>query len=56
MRHGSLTAALLIVSVLSPRSSQAQYTADFQTNTISGVTSNWSGDILSVQILRRTSC
>ena len=44
MRYGSLIAGLLIGIVFGPRSSEAQYTADFQTNIISGVTSNWTGD------------
>jgi hypothetical protein len=30
--------------ILSSRPTAAQYTADFQTNIISGVTSNWTGD------------
>jgi T5SS/PEP-CTERM-associated repeat protein len=29
-----------------PLAGRAQYTADFQTNIISGVTSNWSGNYL----------
>lgn len=46
MRHGSLIAGLLIGIVLGPRSSEAQYNANFQTNIISSVTSNWSGNYL----------
>ena len=43
MRRGCLIAGLLIWIAFGPRPSQAQYTANFQTNIISGVTSNWSG-------------
>ena len=44
MRHDCLIVGLLVGIVLGPRPSEAQYTNDYQTNTISGVTSNWSGD------------
>jgi T5SS/PEP-CTERM-associated repeat protein len=43
MRYARLTLGLLIGIVLGSRSSEAQYTASFQTNIISGVTNNWSG-------------
>jgi T5SS/PEP-CTERM-associated repeat protein len=56
MRHAFLTpllharaglvVGLLIGTVLGSRSSEAQYTNDYQTNIISGVTSNWAGDYL----------
>jgi len=39
-----LIAGIFIASLLYPQLARAQYTADFQTNVISGVTSNWSGD------------
>ncbi|HTS17781.1 MAG TPA: hypothetical protein VMP11_09430 [Verrucomicrobiae bacterium] len=41
-RHGLLTATLLLCITTVSRSSHAQYTANFQTNIISGVSSNWS--------------
>jgi len=44
MRRGRLMAGFLIWIALGSRPSEAQYTANFQTNIISGVTSNWSGD------------
>ncbi|MGO9246268.1 MAG: hypothetical protein ACLPT4_13065 [Verrucomicrobiia bacterium] len=44
MRRGCLIGGLLIWIAVDSRPSQAQYTANFQTNIISGVTSNWSGD------------
>jgi T5SS/PEP-CTERM-associated repeat protein len=44
MRRGCLIAEFLIGFALASRPSEAQYGANFQTNTISGVTSNWSGD------------
>src|SRR5438309_149034 len=34
---------LLSITLLHPPPARAQFTADFQTNTISGVTSNWVG-------------
>src|SRR5947209_6827385 len=37
----ALAGVLLLLSVTAGR---AQYTADYQTNIISGVTSNWTGD------------
>src|ERR1035437_6673039 len=46
MRYRSLIAGLLIGVVFGSRSSEAQYTADFQTNILSGVTNNWTGDYL----------
>jgi T5SS/PEP-CTERM-associated repeat protein len=46
IRRGCLTAGLLAWIVFGPRHSEAQYTANFQTNIISGVTSNWLGDYL----------
>src|ERR1035437_5511413 len=45
MRSPRLTLGLLGI-ILGSRSSEAQYTANFQTNIISGVTSNWTGDYL----------
>jgi len=44
MRRGCLIAGLLLSLTLGSRSSEAQYTANFQTNIISGVISNWSGE------------
>ena len=44
IRLNCLIAGLFIWIVLGPESSHAQYSLDFQTNLISGVTSNWSGD------------
>ena len=44
VRHTYLKVGLLVGIVLASRSSEAQYTANYQTNTISGVTSNWAGD------------
>jgi T5SS/PEP-CTERM-associated repeat protein len=41
MHHGGLIIGLLIGIAASPCPSEAQYTTDFQTNIISGVTSNW---------------
>ena len=41
-RRGCLIAGLLISITLGIQSSEAQYSANFQTNIISGVTSNWS--------------
>jgi T5SS/PEP-CTERM-associated repeat protein len=41
-RRGCLIASLLISITLGIQSSEAQYSANFQTNIISGVTSNWS--------------
>ena len=43
MRYACLTLGLLGV-ILCSRPTEAQYTANFQTNIISGVTSNWTGD------------
>lgn len=43
---GALIFAFLLAG---SRSAHAQFTADFQTNLISGVTSNWSGDYLLAQ-------
>jgi T5SS/PEP-CTERM-associated repeat protein len=42
MRRGCLIAGFLLWIALGSRPSVAQYTANFQTNVISGVTSNWS--------------
>ncbi len=42
MRRGCLMAGLLVSLTFSSGPCQAQYTANFQTNIISGVTSNWS--------------
>ena len=39
-----LVAGVTALSVATAPTVLAQYTADFQTNIISGVTSNWSGD------------
>ncbi len=46
MKHRNLTAAVGVVVLCFSAAPQlrAQYTANFQTNIISGVTSNWSGD------------
>jgi T5SS/PEP-CTERM-associated repeat protein len=46
IRDACLIAGLLAGVVLGSRPIQAQYTADYQTNLISGVTSNWAGDYL----------
>jgi T5SS/PEP-CTERM-associated repeat protein len=43
MRRKWLETGLLLSVTLGPLSSKAQYTFDFQTNIINGVTSNWSG-------------
>jgi T5SS/PEP-CTERM-associated repeat protein len=43
MRRGYLVAGFLVWIALGSYYSEAQYTANFQTNIISGVTSNWSG-------------
>ncbi len=43
MRRGCLIAGFFIWIALDSRPSQAQYTANFQTNIISGITSNWTG-------------
>jgi fibronectin-binding autotransporter adhesin len=43
MRHSCLIAGVLISLALGVQPSYAQYTANFQTNIISGVTSNWPG-------------
>lgn len=43
MQRSRLIAGVLLSITLAYQPSQAQYTADFQTNIISGVTSNWSG-------------
>jgi T5SS/PEP-CTERM-associated repeat protein len=43
-RRGYLIALILIGILITSRPSQAQYTSDYQTNIISGVTSNWTGD------------
>jgi T5SS/PEP-CTERM-associated repeat protein len=40
----SVFAAVLLSGILFNPPAHAQYTADYQTNIISGVTSNWSGD------------
>src|SRR5882672_660361 len=45
-RRGCLIVGLLIWTVVGSRPSEAQYTANFQTNLISGVTSNWSGNYI----------
>jgi T5SS/PEP-CTERM-associated repeat protein len=44
MRYVYLIAAFFAGMVFSSRPVRAQYSADFQTNVISGVVSNWSGD------------
>ncbi|MGA2137329.1 MAG: hypothetical protein ABSH14_00555 [Verrucomicrobiia bacterium] len=44
--HGSLIGGIFAIIVLGPQPIQAQYTADYQANIISGVASNWSGDYL----------
>jgi fibronectin-binding autotransporter adhesin len=44
MNRGCLFLGFVIGIVFSSHPTAAQYTADFQTNIISGVTSNWSGD------------
>lgn len=46
MRRDCLIAGLFLWIALGSQSSEAQYTADFQTNIISGVTSNWSSAYL----------
>ena len=57
MRRGCLIAGFLVWIALGlPFSSEGQYTANFQTNVISGVTSNWPGnyylgDTFSVNVL-----
>ena len=43
-QNGMLVVGLLVGIVLGSPSSEAQYTANHQTNIISGVTNNWSGD------------
>ena len=44
MRRGCLIAGSLVWIVFGSQYSDAQYTASSQTNIISGVTSNWSGN------------
>src|SRR5664280_2630356 len=44
MKHTGLFLGFILGIILGSQSSNAQYTADFQTNIISGVTSNWSGE------------
>jgi T5SS/PEP-CTERM-associated repeat protein len=44
MRRGCVIAGFLFWIAVDARSSRAQYTADFQTNIISGVSSNWIPD------------
>ena len=44
IRHAYLKVVLLVGIGLGSRSAEAQYTANYQTNTISGVVSNWAGD------------
>src|ERR1017187_1801751 len=46
MRHGRLIAGFLVWNALGSQPSEAQFTANFQTNIISGVASSWSGDYL----------
>jgi T5SS/PEP-CTERM-associated repeat protein len=46
MRHDYLIAGLLFWIALGSSPSEAQYTADFQTNIISGGITNWSGDYI----------
>src|SRR5260221_2095741 len=46
VQRTSIFLGLLAGIILSPRLSHAQYSANFQTNIISGVTSNWTGDYL----------
>src|ERR1017187_9788295 len=43
MQRDCLIAGFLVSIMLGVQPSEAQYTANFQTNIISGVTSNWSG-------------
>jgi T5SS/PEP-CTERM-associated repeat protein len=43
MRHGWLIAGIMAGILCLPRYADAQYTTNFQTNIISGVTSNWAG-------------
>lgn len=43
IRSGCLIVGSLVCIALGSQSSEAQYTANFQTNIISGVTSNWTG-------------
>src|ERR1035441_9264789 len=44
MRRGCSIAGFLVWIVLCSQYCKAQYSADFQTNLISGVISNWSGN------------
>jgi T5SS/PEP-CTERM-associated repeat protein len=44
MRRGCLITGVFFLITLGAQTSEAQFTSDFQTNIISGVTSNWSGD------------
>src|SRR5664280_2139465 len=44
MKHTGLFLGFILGIILGSQSSNAQYTADFQTNIISGVTSNWTGE------------
>jgi T5SS/PEP-CTERM-associated repeat protein len=46
LRHAFLKIGLLVGIILGSRSSEAQYSVDYQTNIISGATSNWTGDYL----------
>ena len=43
MYHGAGLLSILAVSLVIPTVVRAQFSANFQTNTISGVTSNWGG-------------
>ena len=44
MKHTGLFLGFVTGILFASQSSNAQYTADFQTNIISGVTSNWTGE------------
>ncbi len=46
MRRGCLMVGFLVWLTFGSQPSVAQYTANFQTNIISGVTSNWTGDYI----------
>jgi T5SS/PEP-CTERM-associated repeat protein len=46
LQRGCLIVALMVGSATASRTSKAQYTDNYQTNTISGVISNWLGDYI----------
>jgi hypothetical protein len=46
MRYGYLIGGFLVWIALGSPFSEAQYTANFQTNSIIGVTNNWSGSYI----------